>query len=405
MAPLQESLDRALASDSRPISAVVDTVIGQAISSRASDIHLEPIAEAMEVIFRIDGVLQPVGTLPLDLAENITSRVKVMASLVTYRTDIPQDGRIRGNEDRGDLRVSVLPTIHGEKAVIRIFDRSAVSFELDDLGFPEDIVSGLRSFLAQPTGVLLLTGPSGSGKTTTIYALLQELTASSSRRRNIVTIEDPVEYDIPGVTQTQVNQSADLTFAKGLRSLLRQDPEVIVIGEIRDQETAKIATEAGLTGHLMISTIHSGTACGVFSRLLEMGIEPYLLTSSLSAVLAQRLMRKLCTHCKRAAAIDTRFEGIATPSGAAVHDAAGCDECLGTGFSGRTPIGELLVIDDDLRSLILDRSTRSDFEHCAARHGMVDLWTRGVETLASGVTSVEELTRVVHPPAESPNGG
>lgn len=405
MAPLQESIDRALASEGRPISAVVDTVIGQAISSRASDIHLEPTAGMMEVLYRIDGVLQPVGNLPLELAENVTSRVKVMASLVTYRTDIPQDGRIRGNRDRGDLRVSVLPTIHGEKAVIRIFDRSAVSFELDGLGFPEDIASGLRSFLGQPTGVLLLTGPSGSGKTTTIYALLQELTASSRRRRNIVTIEDPVEYDIPGVTQTQVNHSADLTFAKGLRSQLRQDPEVIVIGEIRDQETAKIAIEAGLTGHLMISTIHSGTACGVFSRLLEMGIEPYLLTSSLSAVLAQRLMRKLCAHCKRPAVMDARFEGITAAPESAIKDAAGCDECLGTGFSGRTPIGEFLVIDDDLRSLILGRSSRSEFEDCAARHGMVSLWTRGLERLASGVTAIEELTRVVQPPAESSNGG
>ena len=392
---LQASLDQALSSSARPVTALIDATIERAVTSRASDIHLEPTAQALEVVFRIDGALQTVGAIPREFAENATSRVKVMAGLVTYRTDIPQDGRIKGHEDKGDLRVSILPTIHGEKAVIRIFDRSAALFSLAELGFGEDIRSGLGVFLDRPTGVLLLTGPSGSGKTTTIYSLLRELVDAPDRRRNIVTIEDPVEYDIPGVTQSQVNVSAGLTFAAGLRTLLRQDPEVIVIGEIRDQETAGIAIEAGLTGHLVISTVHSGTACGVFSRLLDMGIEPYLLTSSLSAVLAQRLVRKLCPQCKRPAKVDQRFDGIRLPGPAAPSDAVGCDSCLGTGYFGRAPIAEMLLVTDEIRSLILARSTRSDFEDCAGHLGMTDLWTRGVQRVAEGGTSVDELRRVV----------
>lgn len=395
MTGLQLLLERALSSDGWRITAVVDRIIDQAVQARASDIHLEPTRDALEVSYRIDGVLQSVAALPRTTAENIVTRIKVMAGLVTYRTDIPQDGRISAQGVSGDLRVSILPTLHGEKAVVRLFQRKGENLSLDDLGFPEDIRGALQTFLTRSSGVLFLTGPSGSGKTTTIYGLLRSLSGSSHRRRSIITIEDPVEQDIHGVTQTQVHPVAGFTFASGLRAVLRQDPEVIVVGEVRDQETAKIAIEAGLTGHLVISTVHSGTSCGVFTRLLEMGIEPYLLTSSLTAVLAQRLLRKLCPSCKRPAQRDHRFQGIALPAEATPHDPAGCDSCYQTGYAGRTPVVEMLPVSEEMRGRILARSPLTEFESCAAGLGLVDLCARGLSKLAAGETSVDELHRVL----------
>jgi type II secretory ATPase GspE/PulE/Tfp pilus assembly ATPase PilB-like protein len=321
-----------------------------------------------------------------------------MAGLVTYRTDIPQDGRIRDFPGGGDFRVSILPTIHGEKAVVRIFGRAGLDFAIETLGFPGDLQERIERFLARPNGVLFLTGPSGSGKTTTIYALLRRLTSTGGRRRNIVTVEDPVEYDIPGVTQSQVNPASGLTFAASLRAVLRQDPEVIVIGEVRDAETARIAIEAGLTGHLVISTIHSGTACGVFVRLLDMGIEPHLLSSAIHLVVAQRLVRRLCPRCRRSAVIDDRFRGISLPDTASVADPVGCDACFGTGYLGRLPIGEVLPVGDRLRTLVLGKATQAQFERCALDLGMIPLWTRGLARLTAGETSVAEIQRVLTPP-------
>lgn len=392
---LQESLDRALASDGRPVAAAVDALIEQAVSSRASDIHLDPSAERLEVRFRIDGVLQPAASLPRSVAENITARIKVMAGLVTYRTDIPQDGRITDGARRQDLRVSILPTLHGERAVIRLFGSLASGLGLGQLGFPEDVQARLREFIARPSGVFLLTGPSGSGKTATIYALLRELTFSADRLRNIITLEDPVEQDLAGVTQCPVHRASGFTFAAGLRAVVRQDPEVIVIGEIRDEETAQISIEAGLTGHLVISTLHSGTACGIFARLLDMGIEPYLLTSTLTGVMAQRLVRKLCPGCRRPMTMDDCVQGLSLPADSNPCEPGSCPACFGTGYSGRLPVAEVLLMSDEIRRLLLARRTQGDFEDCARRLGMVDLWARGLALLAAGETSLQELYRVI----------
>jgi type II secretory ATPase GspE/PulE/Tfp pilus assembly ATPase PilB-like protein len=395
MSTLQESLDHALANEKQPVSAAVQLVIEHALDGRASDIHLEPTAAAVDVYYRIDGVLQKAAVLPKNIAENVAARVKVMARLITYRTDIPQDGRIRAFSRAGDLRVSILPTIHGEKAVIRIFRGTGEVFALEELGLPDEIRAGLKTVIERPGGTLLLTGPSGSGKTTTIYALLRALAGAPGHKRSIVTIEDPVEHAIPDVTQCQVNEAAGLTFSSGLKFLLRQDPEVIVVGEIRDLETAKVAIEAGLTGHLVISTVHSGTACGVFTRLLDMGIEPYLVTSAVTASVAQRLLRTLCQHCKRPATVDARFRGVDLPTGAAPHDPVGCQRCYGTGYSGRTPVAEMVFLTEELCSLILAKSTRKELEECARRMGMLDLWQGATVRLAAGETSIGELRRVV----------
>jgi len=380
---LADDLARLQSGGESSVPDLVSLLIRQAVDARASDIHLEPTEGHVAVRLRIDGVLQQVATLDAGLRPNLVARVKVMSNLVTYRTDVPQEGRIEGGVHGApvDLRVSTFPTIHGEKVVIRIFDPRKRTFEIAELGMSDAVRQTFERHISRPQGLILLTGPSGSGKTTTIYSALRVIADRGQFRKNIVTIEDPVEHAIPGVTQTQINSAVGLTFARCLRSLLRQDPEVIMVGEIRDSETAKIAVEAGLTGHLVLSTIHSGTACGVFHRLLEMDVEPYLVTSSVALVLAQRLVRVLCPKCR-------------VPAEAGFQP-RGCPECLHTGYQGRTLLAELLTPSDDIKTAILTRADASSLLSLARKSGMRTLSEEGVELVKRGVTSQDELRRVL----------
>jgi len=366
------------------VTDVVDFVLQTGIERGASDIHVEPLADALAIRFRLDGLLTEMGQLPKDLAPNVIARLKVMADLLTYRYDIPQEGRIKADAARDsiDLRLATFPTVHGEKAVVRIFDPAKRTFLLADLGFADDVADRLRALVREPEGMLLLTGPAGSGKTTTIYACLREIVRTSGIARQIVTIEDPVEFGLDGVTQTQVNPAAGLTFAVGLRSLMRQDPQVIVVGEIRDVETAHAAIEAGLTGHLLISTIHAGTAVGVFARLIEMGIEPALMTSVVRSVLAQRLVRVLCEGCRR-------------PGAEGTFEAVGCEACAGTGYHGRTAIGEMVTVAPALRRAVLDRADLATLADAAAESGSRTLPADGLRLVETGRTSLDELRRVL----------
>ena len=376
-------------------SQLVDHFIAQGIENCASDIHAEPTVEGLRVRYRIDGVLQDVALLDSSLSSSVVARLKVLSDLLTYRTDIPQEGRIQSNKHGGavDLRVSTFPTIHGEKAVVRIFDPKNKTFDLHSLGFPPHALETLQAHLSRPQAVVLLTGPSGSGKTTTLYSCINHILETSPIPRNIVTIEDPVEYGLPGVTQTQVNPPAGLTFATGLRSLLRQDPEVIMIGEIRDPETARIAIESGLTGHLVLSTIHTGTACNVFGRLLDMGVEPYLITSALDLVVAQRLVRALCPACKEQ--VPPRPSDPLAVRAGQVFEPRGCDHCSFLGYRGRRPLVEALAVSEEVRQALLSRADRQALQDAARKRGMQTLFDHAVSMVRDGLTSVSEIRRVL----------
>jgi general secretion pathway protein E len=363
-------------------SRLVDVVLAQAVASSASDVHFEPTHTSLEVRFRLDGVLQRVATMARDVAANVVARLKVMAELLTYRQDIPQEGRLSGGQARFgvDMRVSTFPTIHGEKAAVRLFDAAGRVLELDQLGLSSVLLESLRSMLAERSGAILLTGPSGSGKTTTIYACLRHLVQLGGR--HIVTIEDPVEQVIEGVSQAQARPGSEFDFARGLRSLLRQDPEVIMIGEVRDPDTAGIAIEAALTGHLVFSTLHAGSACGVVGRLFELGVEPYLLTSALRGILNQRLVRRVCPGCG--------------PDGAS----AGCAQCAGTGYRGRLLLAELVPIDTTLRQAILGKADTTELDALVRRSGRVTLLRTAAAAVARRETTVQEIVRVLGPEAE-----
>jgi type II secretory ATPase GspE/PulE/Tfp pilus assembly ATPase PilB-like protein len=356
----------------------VDLILNDAIERRASDVHFEPTPAGLEIKFRIDGVIHPVATLPRELAPNVIARLKVMAELLTYRVDVPQEGHIKPDEASrfDDLRVSTFPTVHGEKAVVRVFQAAAELLELENLGLPPDIQSRLDSLLQERSGAILLTGPSGSGKTTTIYACLRRL-AHDGPGRHIVTIEDPVERWIDGVSQSQARPGTEFDFARGLRSLLRQDPDVIMVGEIRDPETASVATEAALTGHLVFSTLHAGSACGVIGRLLEMGIEPYVINSGVRGILNQRLLRRVCSACRGT-------------------DRA-CPACTGAGYRGRLLIAELLTIDAAMRAAILAKSDADALEAIAVQSGMRSIRAVADDAVANGRSTAEEVMRVLGP--------
>ena len=375
-ATLDDRLREALArpEDDGPMGRAVRLLLEDAAASGVSDVHLNPAADGLQVFYRQDGVLQPRARIAADRSERFLGKVKVLAGLLTYRKDIPQDGQIPAVEMGGqtDIRVSFFPTVLGEKAVLRFFLHGEEKFELDRLGFPAATVERLRAAAAKPDGAILLTGPSGSGKTTTIYALLGEIVRPGGVLRHVVTIEDPVEHAVPGITQTQVNPAAGLTFAASLRSLLRQDPQVIMVGEVRDRETARVAMEAGLTGHLVISTLHTGTAAGVVTRLFEMGVEPHVLTASLSLVLAQRLVRRRCPSCRE-----------------------GCTACHGSGFRGRQVFGELLAVDDVLRNALADAPSRERLEELAVARGMTPLRAEAERLVREGVTTDDEVRRVL----------
>jgi type II secretory ATPase GspE/PulE/Tfp pilus assembly ATPase PilB-like protein len=326
--------------------------------------------------------MQATASLNRELAPNIVARLKVMAELLTYRLDIPQEGSIRQalNPHGADMRVSTFPTIHGEKVVVRIFDASSQPLDLEQLGLPPDLLDAVTEVLRERTGAVLLTGPSGSGKTTTIYACLRRLVRASAGGRHIVTIEDPVEQVIEGISQAQARPGTDFDFARGLRSLLRQDPEVIMIGEIRDRETAAIAIEAALTGHLVFSTLHAGSACGVVSRLLEMGIEPYLLTSGLKGILNQRLVRRLCKDCHGTAGAEV-----------------GCAHCGGTGYRSRLLLAEFLTLDTVVRQAIMARSDTTTLEGAASRSNRKTIWDAAEQAVADALTTPQEIERVLGP--------
>ena len=384
---------------SEGVCDLVGEVIREGIRRGASDIHVEPSDDRVLVRFRLDGVLHPAIEARTDLAQNVVARIKVLANLLTYQTDVPQEGRINREEvgAAADLRVSTFPTVRGEKVVIRLFDPTTQDVRLDDLGYPEAVRAELDRQLQMPQGVILLTGPAGSGKTTTIYAALKLVLDKSGGARNIVTVEDPVERVMAGVTQTQVHPASGLTFARCLRSLMRQDPEVIVIGEIRDQETAHIAVEAGLTGHLVVSTIHSGKATGVFTRLLDMKVEPYLLTSAVNFTVAQRLVRKLCGACKKQIAAERGLLGLPGELLGHAHEPVGCDACFRTGYLGRTVIVESLQMAEPLRRKVLDRASTEVLEDAAREMGMIPLRTGAIEAVRAGITSPAEVRRVLGP--------
>lgn len=358
-------------SDDAPIIRMLNALLTQAARDGASDIHIEPYERHSVVRFRVDGNLREVVQPNRALHAALISRLKIMAELDIAERRMPQDGRIslRIGTRAVDVRVSTIPSAHGERAVLRLLDKSEGQLSLESVGMQGDVLARLGHLLQQPHGIILVTGPTGSGKTTTLYAGLQRL---DTRGRNIMTVEDPIEYELAGIGQTQVNTKIDLTFAKALRAILRQDPDIIMVGEIRDIETAQIAIQASLTGHLVLATLHTNDAASAVTRLTDMGIEPFLLSSSLLGVLAQRLVRKVCTACS----------------------GAGCDACAHTGYAGRTGVFELLETDDTLRALIHNRAAEADIRAAALAKGMVLMREDGERLVALGITTREELMRV-----------
>lgn len=371
---------------------LADLILAESRQGAASDVHLLPTPEGLEMRWRVDGVLRLIAVLPLATSANVVARLKVLAELLTYRTDIPQEGRIRGATGEGEVRVSTFPTLHGEKAVIRLFAGSGRYLRLGDLGLPDEVREGLAGALGETSGAILLTGPAGSGKTTTIYACLRELVEANQGRRSLATLEDPIEVAVPGVTQSQVNPSGGFDLATGLRSLLRQDPEVIVVGEIRDRTTAEVAFQASLTGHLVLSTFHAGHATGAVGRLADMGIEPYLLRSGLLAVVSQRLARTLC-ECAREGN-DPRGR-LGLPVGP-FREPLGCPACGGSGYRGRMLLAEWLAPERlGLGPAILDRADVRTLEAQALRGGMIGRWRRACLAIEEGRTSPAEVRRVL----------
>ena len=365
--------------DDAPVIRMINALFTQALREGASDIHIEPFEQISVVRFRIDGSLRDVVRPKKAIHASLISRIKIMAQLDIAEKRLPQDGRItlRVGGRPVDVRVSTLPTAHGERAVLRLLDKESGKLDLHSLGMSADVLEQFDKLITQPHGIVLVTGPTGSGKTTTLYAALSRLNTTST---NILTVEDPVEYELNGVGQTQVNARIDMTFAKALRAILRQDPDIIMIGEIRDLETAQIAVQASLTGHLVLATLHTNDAAAAITRLLDMGIEPFLLSSSLLGVVAQRLVRKLCEHCKRQ---DGQFW----------HE-VGCDKCGHTGYQGRLGVYELLQTTEQIRAQIHNRASEAEIRAAAQRDGMRTMREDGERWLADGTTSQAELMRV-----------
>jgi type IV pilus assembly protein PilB len=393
-----------LTSDISPVIKLVDSTIFTAIQRRASDIHIETGDDAVHVKYRIDGVLQPaMRPIAKQFHSPIISRIKVMAELDIAEKRVPQDGRFKLKVPGKtiDFRVSIMPSVHGEDAVIRILDKESISeqfheLRLDILGFPETELKRFRKYIAEPYGMVLVTGPTGSGKTTTLYAALSEIKSVEDK---IITIEDPVEYQLRGITQIPINEKKGLTFARGLRSILRHDPDKIMVGEIRDPETAQIAIQSALTGHLVFTTVHANNVIDVLGRFLNMGVEPYQFVSALNCVLAQRLVRVICGHCKRQVKVTRALleESAMNPSLADTHtfyEGAGCIDCGGTGFKGRMAICELLDLTDSIREMILARRPSSEIKKTAHDEGMRFLRESAVEKVLQGMTTLREINKV-----------
>jgi type IV pilus assembly protein PilB len=380
-----------------PVRKLINMVFLLAIKDHASDIHFEPFEDEYKMRYRCDGVLYEMVPPPRHLASAISSRIKVMSNLDIAERRLPQDGRIELNVGGNpvDMRVSVLPTLFGESVVIRVLDRSVVSLDLNKIGMPPELLAEFRQVIAKPNGIILVTGPTGAGKTTTLYSALNELNVISEK---IITTEDPVEYDIDGIVQCQINHEIGLTFASALRSILRQDPDKILVGEIRDLETAQIAVQASLTGHIVFSTLHTNDAPSAITRLRDMGLEPYLITATVEGIMAQRLVRKICEDCR------TEFEPSAEMlmelglrpeevRGKKFYYGRGCDRCNNTGHKGRTGLYELVIINDDIRDMISNGASTDELRAACLRHGMVGLRESGLRAIYNGVTTIEEVVR------------
>ena len=382
-----------------PVIKLVNNIFFQALHSRASDIHIEPYENEARIRFRVDGVLHDILTLPKQQIAALVSRLKIMANLNIAERRLPQDGqsRIKIGENLVDIRVSVIPTSGGERVVLRLLDKGSGDLGLDEIGFSTEVLDSFRNLIRLAHGIILLTGPTGSGKTTTLYAAMSEL---NCEERNILTVEDPIEYQLPGVGQMQIKPKINLTFANCLRHILRQDPDVIMIGEIRDVETAEIAIQASLTGHLVLSTLHTNDSASAVTRLIDMGIEPYLISSSVVAVMAQRLLRVICPQCKRPYTPDEQVlslwgnnKAVASIEGQ-LYKGLGCENCLDTGYLGRTGIFELLVIDDEIKEMITKRQGSHIIKNAAIEKGMSTLREDGLRKALAGETTLEEVCRV-----------
>lgn len=385
------------AANEAPIIKLVNLLLSVAIKDRASDIHIQPLEYDIRVRFRIDGLLYDMYKLPKRVQDAVVSRIKVMAGLDVAEKRMPQDGRIKIkiNEKDIDVRVSIIPSAYGEQVAMRLLDKHASVISLDEIGMPPELLQTLKKLITKPQGVLLVTGPTGSGKTTTLYASLQFI---NTPEKNILTVEDPVEYIIQGIGQMQVNPKIELDFAKALRAFLRQDPDVIMVGEIRDEETARIAIQAALTGHLVLSTLHTNDSASALTRLIDMGIEPYLLTSSITAILAQRLVRKICPECKSPYSPSEHelkvlkeydFAGAKT-----LFKGTGCDNCLKTGYLGRTGIFELLVLDNKIRQMVQSKKSSEEIKDVAIKDGLITLREHGMQKVFEGQTTLSEIMRM-----------
>ena len=380
-----------------PVIRLVNYIIFNAVKEGASDIHIEPAERCLRVRYRIDGRLYKSLEVPLHLIAAVTSRIKIMASLDISERRLPQDGRVHVLLERRkvDLRVSTFPTQRGEKTVIRVLDTKSMSLNLEDLGFAEDVLTGFSQNIKAPNGIVLVTGPTGSGKSTTLYGAINSI---SSMENNICTVEDPIEYHLPLINQFQVQERVGLTFSKALRTLLRQDPDVIMVGEVRDEETARIAIQAALTGHLVLSTLHTNDACSAITRLINMGVEAYLIGAALNMVLAQRLVRRICPKCRQTYEPQRTLRKTLERMGYPIetfYKGVGCRKCRNTGYSGRIGIHELLVIDDELRDLIISNPNIGAIRKLSAEHGMITLRHDGFRKVREGITTVEEILQIV----------
>jgi len=380
------------AADAAYATQFVEILLASARKWQASDLHLTPAPEGLLVRWRLDGVLQPIGTFSSGETADVVTRLKVLSDLLTYRTDVPQEGRIREVPDNVEMRVATFPTLHGERAVVRLFAAEGRYLLVEDLGLPDEVRQQLVRLLAETSGAVLITGPAGSGKTTTAYACLRELVRQSNGGRNIVSLEDPIEVAVPGVAQSQVSEVAGFDLVTGLRSLMRQDPEVIMVGEIRDRATAETAFQASLTGQLVLTTFHAGSAAGAISRLSDMDIQPYMLRSGILGILHQRLVRRLCDCAEETTDADARLGLPVTRFRVPV----GCDRCSQTGYQGRMVLAEMLTAEPtELGRAILSRSDSARLEKLAVEAGMVTRWERAYEAVDTGRTSPAEIRRVL----------
>jgi type II secretory ATPase GspE/PulE/Tfp pilus assembly ATPase PilB-like protein len=382
------------------VSVLINCLVQDAVRLSPSDLHIEPWENAIAVRARVNGVLTEVVHLPLDLMDKISMRFKVMANLVTYQAGMPQDGTAVGTPELEgvQLRISIFPTTRGEKIVVRLFDPRDRRFDLSSLGFEDSTLQGMLRVLKRTSGLMLFTGPTGSGKTSTMYSALCYIMQRDGISVSISTVEDPVEFNLPMVSQTQINPAQEFTYALALRSIMRQDPQVVMVGEIRDPETAAIAVQAGLTGHLVISTIHSGVSAGAFTRLINMEIEPFMLASSILGVMGLRLVRRVCANCQQPyepPPSQLKLVPEALISQAQFRRGTGCDQCNQTGYSGRLPVSELLVVDEPFREALLKKLPTSGLEQTAIQAGMRTLWQNGLQRALQGQTTLEEIIRVL----------